>query len=158
MKYLLYQRETNGSEKSSKTNLQIEEIIPTLRLLFRGAISVSEWIWKIISFHRFSLFVVRDEKGDIIHKSARIGRCGKFLFLKKGEYEIGPCFTASEHRGKGIYPAVLSHIMDQRIARYYMLVREDNRSSIRGIEKAGFFPCGRVERSRFGRWKIVDGI
>ena len=52
---------------------------------------------------------------------------------------IGPCETVKSHRGKGIYPAVLSTIQkDNQDAQLVIFVKISNAPSIQGIMKAGF--------------------
>jgi len=91
--------------------------------------------------------------------------------LEEGDFVIGPCATAPSHRGRGIYPAVLSCICAERRSRgerrAFMVVAQDNHASIRGIEKAGFRRAGeallirrmgrrRVER-RFDSPPVAEG-
>ena len=95
-----------------------------------------------------------DSDGNIAHRSYLVSRNFKFPFLKKREKELGPCFTNKDHRGKGIYPAVIEKASEDKIV--YMLVREDNLSSIRGIEKAGAVQVGYVKKNRFGQWIKYD--
>lgn len=74
--------------------------------------------------------------------------------MKKNDLEIGPCYTYPEFRGKGIYPKVLTKICQKRggdSISFYMIVDENNLSSIKGIEKAGFVRCGSVYISKFAR-------
>lgn len=97
------------------------------------------------------LYYILGEKGEVAHTSYVVGRCFKFPFLKKGEYEIGPCFTAPECRGQGLYGRALGRIVGEKIyenARFYMFVSEDNDASIRGIEKAGFIQTGHVVKTK----------
>ena len=97
-----------------------------------------------------------DEK--VIHTSFVIPKCKKFAFLDNNDYEIGPCKTDVNYRGKGIYPYVLKHIVETSIQKdcdYYMIVNEMNVSSRRGCEKAGFTIINEVVRSKYFRvWKI----
>jgi len=55
---------------------------------------------------------------------------------------IGPCFTAPEYRGLGIYPHVLTVILAtlkrDGFKKALIEARKDNIASIRSIEKAGF--------------------
>lgn len=37
-----------------------------------------------------------------------------------------------------------------------MIVADTNKSSIRGIEKAQFLPCGYVRRTRFAKYKLIN--
>jgi hypothetical protein len=57
----------------------------------------------------------------------------------KDALTIGPCETIKSHRGKGIYPAVLSTIQkDNPDAQLVIFVKMSNAPSIQGIMKAGF--------------------
>ena len=66
----------------------------------------------------------------------------RLLSLEIDEVEIKYCLTMPESRGKNIYPAVIHQIIfylqNHGVKRIFMCVRENNYSSIRGIEKAGF--------------------
>jgi hypothetical protein len=66
---------------------------------------------------------------------------------------IGHCFTAPPHRGKGIYPFVLNYILNDLRSRNissnaYILVSSANKTSIMGIEKAGFRRLARLKGTR----------
>lgn len=103
-------------------------------------------LFQIMTRGRARVFYVR-RNGKLVHTSYVLPRCAKFPFLTEGDYEIGPCFTYPEFRGKGIYPAVLEHIRatcGNENTTFYMCVDENNGASIKGIEKAGFERSGEV--------------
>lgn len=109
-------------------------------------------VWHILTLGRYQKMVVLNAEGAIVHTSRVIGKCYKFPFLSKHSAEIGPCATAKEYRGRGIYPMVLKHVLAHGgYSEYYMLVHDTNTASIRGIEKAGFVRIGQVQK-RHGRW------
>ncbi len=88
--------------------------------------------------------------GDVVHSSFVVPKCTKFPFLRKGDYEIGPCATSADYRRRGAYRYVLGHITAQTEyegACFYMIVKSTNAPSIGGIEKAGFTRCGSVRRT-----------
>lgn len=62
------------------------------------------------------------------------------------------CETVAEARGRGIYPAVLTHIAHERGSKDLFITTDvGNAASRRGIEKAGFVECARIRVSvRFG--------
>lgn len=79
----------------------------------------------------------------------------RVLRLNDGECEIKFCLTFSEWRGQGLYPSALETIQHYLAAggyrRCFICVKQDNLSSIRGIEKAGFRRAGAVRvRKAFG--------
>lgn len=130
-----------------------------------GALKVVTVCWKnrdylnrldymryFMTFGRYKKIIVFDNDGTIMHISRIMGKCLKFPFLAKTSVEIGPCVTYPNFRGRGIYPAVLRHIRASGWYKdYYMFISEDNTSSIRGVEKAGFVKIGAVEK-RHGQW------
>ena len=98
-----------------------------------------------------------EDNGKLIHTSYVMPACRKFPFIKKGEYEIGPCYTHSDYRGRGIYPTVLQTIVsDKKDTVFHMLVAEENHSSIRGIEKAGFAYAGKAYVTPLKRYKVLQ--
>lgn len=159
MKYLLYKRESDAAFEGGQTApWVVESYVPTVKMWIQGRATRNQLLWRLVSLNQCRIYVVKNADGEIIHSSIRVGKCPKFPFLKKGEYEIGPCETAPDWRGKGIYPTVLQHILKESRATCYMIVREDNASSIRGIEKSGFLKIGFVEKGKRGRWSVADGV
>ena len=108
--------------------------------------------WNLITGFRASAYVVRSEEGQIIHYSYVIPKCYKFPFLRRGKYkdiEIGLCFTAMEYRGLGIYPFVLTRIINDELGdgEYaYMIVEDWDEASQKGIEKVGFSKIGKIRK------------
>jgi ribosomal protein S18 acetylase RimI-like enzyme len=76
------------------------------------------------------------------------------ISLAPGEVEIDGCFTLGQFRGRGLFPAVLRAILHRAshegFARAYMHVADNNVSSIRAAEKAGFQRVGLVT----SRWTL----
>ena len=115
--------------------------------------------FQIMTRGRMRIFCAVSDEGEVVHTSYVVPRCSKFPFLCKGDYEIGPCVTAPQHRGKGIYPSVLRLIcgtVGDEETIFYMMVSESTAASVKGIEKAGFRRCGSVEKTRlFKRYKMT---
>ncbi len=65
---------------------------------------------------------------------------------------IFDCFTPPAHRGKGIYPTVLTRLLSddspERAESYLIAVDPGNLPSIKGIERAGFTPLYELKRTR----------
>jgi hypothetical protein len=83
------------------------------------------------------------ENGVLVHSSSLYDKLNILRLIKKNGPAIGDCFTNPDYRGKSIYPFVISYIsnkvlIENKIMEVYIIVNSDNRSSIRGIEKAGF--------------------
>ena len=135
---------------------KLVKFVPSFIDVLKKKATFTEYIWKLITADNYVLYCVKNHNDDVIHKSAKVGWCYKFSFLKKNEYEIGPCHTAKNWRGKGIYPFVLKQIIsDNPQANYYMFIDEKNTSSINGVKKAGFMPVGSVKRCQNGQWRRI---
>lgn len=82
-----------------------------------------------------------------------------FPFMGKEDIFIGPCRTLPEHRGKGYYPFLLNHIVNGNPSKNgIMIVEENNHSSIRGVEKAGFRRYARGKKTFLKRYIITSTI
>lgn len=108
-------------------------------------------LFQLITLGKAKVYCYR-YNGELVHTSYVIPKCCKFPFLNKHDYEIGPCFTYPQYRGKGYYPQMLKYICSNiktENSVFYMIVDETNLSSIKGIEKAGFQRCGTIKVTRF---------
>lgn len=114
--------------------------------------------WRIITFDKAKVYVIRDNDGSIVHYSCVFPKCYKFPFLKKNDVEVGPCFTSKNHRGKGFYPYVLAYIAKKEILKkgnLYLMINTKNKSSIRGVKKVGFKPIALMRKNTIGQHVIV---
>ncbi len=70
------------------------------------------------------------------------------LRLADDEAELGNCVTLPRFRGRGLYPLVIralsGRLFEGGVRRVYLVTARGNAASVRGIEKAGPSPCGRV--------------
>ena len=71
---------------------------------------------------------------------------------KKGPV-IGNCFTNKEYRGQSIYPYVVNTItndaLNSGIKEVFIVVNQNNISSIKGIEKASFIKFAAIRATRW---------
>lgn len=80
----------------------------------------------------------------------------EFWWLRSHGTCLGPYWTHPEHRGRGIYGRLLAHSLfechNRAWSDLFIWAEQSNRSSIRGIERAGFVPLGahRVITRLFG--------
>ena len=102
-------------------------------------------------------------RGDEIVHAAWVGRrnaievpyevgAGSQIPLDAAAPVIYDCWTPPPHRGQGIYPRLLCHLVDQVLVEapaVYTYALTSNRSLCRDIEKAGFKPWRRLGRLRF---------
>ena len=74
--------------------------------------------------------------------------------MTEDDLQIGDTWTAPEHRGKGLANFAVQEIIKQQKQwkrGFWYVVEEDNLSSIRVIEKAGFRRLGEgTRKSRMG--------
>lgn len=105
-----------------------------------------------VSTHKKLYFI--EDKGQVIHKSFLF----KKLFLLKIINEVGPaigdCSTLDVYKGKSIYPFVINFIAQEELRHHhqkevFIIVNSNNKSSIRGIEKAGFKRHSKIQAKRF---------
>lgn len=115
------------------------------------------WLWNLATLGKVKVYAVYDGEKRI-HTSYVVRGNEKFRFLRKKDIEIGPCWTHTEYRGRGIYPAVLRFIVKEELAdggTAYMLIRETNEASQRGAAKAGFRKTGdKVKKDALKRYSI----
>ena len=122
-------------------------MLPNERVCLRTVIA--RMYFALISAGAFEIWYAKADDGTVAHTSYVVGSCLKFRFMRRGDFEIGPCWTNPSFRGRGIYPYVLQQIVSRVGHRCWMIVDEKNNSSIRGIEKAGFQRIGNVSRLRW---------
>jgi len=93
--------------------------------------------------------------GTCVHTSwvtrvgAPLGEVHQWLELDANEAYIYDCYTDGNYRGKRIFPAVLSSILQtlfaDGVARVWIAAEAQNHSSARAILTAGFGEAGRIE-------------
>lgn len=109
--------------------------------------------WYLFSSARYHVFYVVFE-GRIVHSSYLLWRNPRLAFMKRGDVHIGPCWTDPQHRGRRLFPAVISRIAALHSGRrVWMIADEDNLASRNGIERAGFRLVG-FGRKIAGRYTI----
>lgn len=155
MKYYLYKcdvldEKISFQNNSSNFNIDFLKISPLNLFIKNEKKSFKDAILRLYfwfsSYGKVYIYYVEDNE-QIVHTSYVMKKSYKFPFMKKDDFEVGPCFTISEYRGKGIYPSVINKIKHDMLTeknRIYMIVRRDNKSSIKGIEKSGFTKMGMV--------------
>lgn len=155
MKYL-YKKVCDGADFEKIDNFNVEVFTPTIRggLIILGEnksfkLFAVRCLFQMITLGKARVYCYR-HNGELAHTSYVIPKCYKFPFMKNSDYEIGPCFTYPKYRGNGYYPQMLKYIcqsIGQKNSVFYMIVDENNISSIKGIEKAGFLKCGNIKKT-----------
>jgi len=123
----------------------------------RAGLTQVLWELRCDQYDGVSDFFVHRENGRIGHISWLYyhNDPNRILRLGNRECEVKFCLTFPSFRGKGLYPAALQaaqrYLKGQGYLRCFVCAKDDNASSIRGIEKAGFRRAGVVRvRKAFG--------
>jgi hypothetical protein len=94
------------------------------------------------------------EKEVLIHSSFLFDKLNILRLIQKKGPAIGDCYTNPDYRGNSIYPFVISYIsnetlLENKIKEVFIIVNNNNRSSIRGVEKAGFEKVAKIKAKRW---------
>ena len=102
MNYLLFMKEKDTSDYSSANEIEVSSLMCS-----EGGKRLNKILFSLIPVPLKSKLVhVDDERGQM-HASYLLGKSFKFPFLGQDDYEIGPCVTRVDCRGRGLYPDVL---------------------------------------------------
>ena len=110
----------------------------------RSGIKPTPWEFMCDIYDNVEEFYIAEKYGSLKHISwvYYSEHPNRLLKLGPKDAEIKYCLTMPEFRGRGIYPLVLREIIRNNsqlgILNTYICVKDDNFSSIRGIEKAGY--------------------
>jgi hypothetical protein len=94
-----------------------------------------------------------EDKGVLVHQSFLFNTVFILRLIREKGPAIGDCFTHPAYRGKLIYPFVIHAIAKEVLQNaknkaVFIVVNQDNLSSIKGIEKAGFKKCATIKAKR----------
>lgn len=97
-------------------------------------------------------YIIKD-KDKIIHRSYIYDAVFLLKVIQKKGPVIGDCITNKEYRGQSIYPYVINRITNEAIKsgekEIFIIVNQDNISSIKGIEKASFIKFASIKAKRW---------
>ncbi len=102
------------------------------------------WEFSCDIYDRVKDFFIYNQNGVIGHISWVYYKDdpNRILNLHDDEGEIKYSLTLPQFRGRGVYPTVLmavqKYLKEQGYKRLFICTRQENLSSVRGIEKAGF--------------------
>ena len=120
-------------------------------------------MWHVFSWLRGKRFweyqAVKD--GRVVSRAQVVTKLPIFPFMNGRDWHIGPCATVPDERGKGFYPLLLQYIRDNHQnfgGEYYMMTKDDNISSQRGIHKVGGVKFGEGFKTRLGRYVITKRL
>jgi GNAT superfamily N-acetyltransferase len=119
----------------------------------RGEVCYAGWVEQRFVHHSW-----------VARNDTYLGEVHGWLRLGSGEAYVYDCFTDGSCRGLGIFPAVLSHMGQELfiagVSRIWIAVEQENRSSLKAIQRAGFRPAGSVSYRRVGTrvTRQVNGV
>ncbi|WP_459825590.1 N-acetyltransferase family protein [Desulfomicrobium salsuginis] len=153
--YYVYKKDIDGRESRAvcpETDIEVRKgVMSDLRC---GTSSTKGLPWQFFchEYDGVDDFFIAAKAGVIQHISWIYYRehTNRILLLDHGDAEIKHVLTVPDARGRGIWPrvlcAVFEHLGRNGVKRLFACVLQENGSSIRAMEKAGF---RRVGRTRF---------
>ena len=134
--------------------LRMEECTNVDVLALMGTTTVEEVIKRMANDHvAFMAYIynVPAAFGWMARGKALIGELAHELILPVGNRYLWNFRTAEAFRGLGIYPALLQYIIQQerkKASRFWIIHAPENKSSLKGIKKAGFHYVGTLYSSK----------
>lgn len=112
--------------------------------------------WYLVTFGKFKILFLLD--GDtVVHFSYITPKSFRFPFMDKTDLQIGPCFTDTNYRGKGIFTEILMLINSVYANKnIWIYTNLKNTPSQKAIERSGFKFHSYVKMSRLS--KIIKEI
>lgn len=99
---------------------------------------------KLFSNSNYNIFLIY-YNNVIIHYSGVLPKHFKYPFMDENDIQIGPCWTHTEHRRKGIASYALRKIVEtykKPGCKFWYITREENIPSKEFIESLGFLKYG----------------
>jgi len=148
--YGYYENTESYTRLENKYNVEFRRVIPKKP-------TVHNVVWQVLSLLKGHIFweyqVVKE--GRVVSTSQVVPKIPIFDFIPKGGWHIGPCRTVPEERGKSFYPLLLQYIMEKYPSRrFFMIIKETNKSSMGGVKKVGFKAFANGYKSRSGHYRL----
>jgi GNAT superfamily N-acetyltransferase len=134
--------------------LMIEDCTEVGLLAWMGATTREDVVKRIANDHVAFVAYVNNMPaafGWMARGKAMIGELAHELILPIGNRYLWNFRTMEAFRGLGIYPALLQYIIHwekERADRFWIIHAPENRSSLKGIKKAGFQYVGKLYSSK----------
>lgn len=108
----------------------------------------------VFSNKGYSALCIRNEAGDVVHRSSVFPGFFRFPFMTPDDLQVGMTWTAEPYRGRGLAVAALANVVAGRASAscaIWYLTSEDNLASRKVAERAGFALVGNgAKRPRLG--------
>lgn len=89
------------------------------------------------------------DKNMVVHYCFVLPKCFRIPAMRKFDLEIGPYYTHPDYRGRGITPYMVGKIIqDHPATDFYVLVRSENKPSIKVLEKNSLSLVGTCKRKK----------
>jgi RimJ/RimL family protein N-acetyltransferase len=164
MNYLFYESvgitDQSSVDFSNYSSYSIRFWKPSLNKIFPLGLSEKRFaFWWFMHQSRF--FTNRDysvllifQGNDLIHRSCVFPHYFRYPIMKDNDLQIGDTFTDQRYRGKGIATYAILNIIEflkMNGRKFWYIVEENNKPSIRVIEKVGFKRIGSgIRTSKLG--------
>ena len=130
--------------------LKIEVSTDAILLSILGNTTVEEVLKRLSNNNLAFVAYINNQPaafGWMARTKARIGELNHEFSLPKKNRYLWNFRTLAEYRGLGIYPALLQYIMryeGENVNRFWIIHAPENKSSLKGIIKAGFEYVGKL--------------
>lgn len=151
----LYKKVVNQDEiripfLPSEDDFSIKVFRPTIiKMGLDNSEKLKRFLWYLITFGRLRIFYILDGN-QVVHYSFIIPKNFRFPFMNNDDLQIGPCYTDTNYRGKGLYTRALKMIpliFHEQANTFWVYTTEENLISQHVIEKAGYIFHGIVKSS-----------
>ena len=144
--YLLYSgKATKIQEVPSNIKIRMVQLKPFSK---RGKGRIANFYWWLICRKTFLCEIFDVETEELMHYTYAMKRSYKFPFMTKNDYMMGPSVTLEKFRGRGFLSKGLAYLQNEILAleedaNFIALIREENISSRKGVEKSGMVNTGK---------------
>lgn len=151
--YLLYVgKEPIKKELPSNITIKMEKLKPFSNC---GKGRFANFYWWLINKEVYLCEAFDNETNELMHYTYVMKKSYKFPFMEKNDYMIGPSVTIDNFKGRGVFGFALAYAQNKILssnkdANFIALIRDDNFSCHKGIEKIGMKNSNR----RFNKNKL----
>lgn len=144
--YLLYEGKAIYNQTAyNDLDIQVFRVKPFSK---QGKGRIANLYWWLLCKKTFLCVIRNAETKEIMHYTYAMKKSYKFPFMGKSDYMIGPSVTLEKFRGKGLLGKGIAYMQNQILtldqdAKFIALIREENTSSRKGIEKSGMSNTGK---------------
>lgn len=172
MNYALYESaeiKTNAFvEQSNNLTYSVYLWRPGLTNIFPpGLLEIKFLVWWLLHYLRifpnrdYCVLLILDKGKTLIHRSCAFPRYFRFPFMRDNDLQIGDTFTDGKCRGKGLATYAILKIAESlkmKNRKFWYITDENNKPSVRVIERCGFYKVGYGERTKLFGSKFLGSF